>query len=53
MKKGKIIIAVLFLLATNTYLFGQPSGSIWVKTFKPGSANYEDETIDPVALAIA
>ncbi|MCU0643848.1 MAG: DUF720 domain-containing protein [bacterium] len=52
MKKGKIIIAVLFLLATNTYLFSQPSGSIWVKTFKPGSANYEDETIDPVALAI-
>lgn len=52
MKKGKILFAVLFLLTTNTYLFSQPSGSIWVKTFKPGSANYEDETIDPETLAI-
>ena len=51
MKTGKLIIAVAVLLATNTFLYSQPSGSIWVKTFKPGSANYEDETIDASALA--
>lgn len=52
MKKGKIIIAGFILLLLNTNLLSQTSGTIWVKTFKPGSATVEDETIDTVALAI-
>lgn len=52
MKKGTIIIAVLILLTANANLWSQTSGSIWIKTFKPGSASIADETIDPVALAV-
>lgn len=50
----KILFIVSFLLMSegfSGFLLGQESGSIWIKTFKPGSANVKDETIDPQSLA--
>lgn len=41
---------MFMILAINGSVLGQQSGSIWIKTYKPGSANYNDATIDKKAL---
>lgn len=45
------IISMQFLLLTNAVVKGQVSGSIWIKTFKPGGAELNDSNIDKKALA--
>ena len=44
---GFFIIFVIFLTGQ---CFAQQSGSIWIKTNKPGSADFNDATIDKKAL---
>ena len=43
------IVSMIFLSAGLNY--GQDSGSIWIITNKPGSADFSDDTIDQQALA--
>jgi len=42
---------LMFLLLANINLKGQDSGSILIKTFKPGGADLSDKNIDKKALA--
>ncbi len=52
MKTQKVLttlLIILVLLAGSGY--SQQSGSIWVKTNKPGSADFNDETIDKKTLS--
>lgn len=49
--KRVIFIVVMIGVFIPGVLFGQNSGSFWVKTFKPGSGNPYDETIDEKSLA--
>lgn len=46
-----LVILVLFMNSVDNMLFAQKSGSIWIKTFAPGSADLMDRTIDKKALA--
>ncbi|NOZ62106.1 MAG: hypothetical protein GXO74_10530 [Calditrichaeota bacterium] len=44
---GLFIIFTFFMAAS---IFAQQSGSLWIKTNKPGSADFNDETVDKKAL---
>lgn len=46
----RVFTAVFLMILYNT-LYGQTSGSFWIKTFKPGSSDINDETIDKASLA--
>lgn len=46
-----LIIFTLFLGLENNVATEKEAGSIWIKTFKPGSAQLSDPTIDQKALA--
>jgi len=50
MKSFFLVIMILIINSLYSFLLCQESGSIWIKTFKPGSANLNDETIDKQAL---
>ena len=45
-----ILLFLVFILSTNL-VWSQQSGSIWIKTNKPGSAKFDDKSIDKKALA--
>ena len=50
----KIFVLLLWGMLTinlNTIGYARDSGFIWIKSYNPGSANPNDETIDKVALA--
>jgi len=44
------LLSLLIFLFENGLIWGQNHGAIWVKSFKPGSANLNDPTIDKKAL---
>ena len=46
-----VLISLIILLLAYNPLRGQDSGSIWIKTFKPGGANLNNSSIDKNALA--
>lgn len=48
--KTRIIILIIIMFFAGV-VQGQQSGSIWVKSNKPGSANFNDETIDKNIMA--
>lgn len=52
MRDGRATLALIIILlfAVTFPVAGQNSGFIWVKTNKPGSADFNDETIDKKAL---
>lgn len=52
-KKILMIFLILITLSGGTLniIFAQESGYLWIKTFKPGSAELSDATIDKQSLA--
>lgn len=50
-KFSLLIVLVIIGSSLHNALFSQETGAIWIKTYKPGSADLSDETIDPQALA--
>lgn len=53
MKTRLAILAIFMfsLIGWNNLVLGQQSGTIWIMTFRPGSADVMDQTIDKNALA--
>jgi len=48
--KNRILLLLIALTASFYPLLAQNSGSIWIKEFKPGSADLDDSTIDRQTL---
>jgi hypothetical protein len=51
MKKLTYIAAMLLMFVLSGITLAQDSGSFWLKSFNPGSADLDDSTIDQQALA--
>lgn len=49
-KKIRIIFLLIIYYSISQSLSAQTSGSLWIKTFAPGSANLSDATIDKSTL---
>jgi len=50
--KENILITLVMIALAPCFLFAQNSGSMWIKTYKPGSGNPGDESINEKSLAL-